>query len=160
MSAAGVSASTSTTIYCHSHPRRKSSTPQAPVVKRDNTPHFYIPGEATTGLFPGQKDAAEVAAAKAKAAKTSSTSFLTQNRLWNLLQSTLKKGIVYFDFLLSKVVVIPRLAIIDEGKEVTSYACHWLLLCMLQFEHLFHLHICFMPFRSQSRTTQKLVYIK
>ena len=92
MSAAGVSASTSTTIYYQpsSSHRRKSSVPQAPTIKRDNTPHFYIPGEASTGLFPGQKDAAELAAAaKAKAKKTG---FLSQSKLWTLLQSTLKKG--------------------------------------------------------------------
>jgi hypothetical protein len=99
MSAAGVSASTSTNIFCHtSHPRRKSSTPQAPVIKRDNTPHFYIPGEATAGLFPGQKDPQELAAAAKARAKTSNASFLTQNRLWNLVQSTLKKGSFYTSF--------------------------------------------------------------
>lgn len=92
MSAAGVSASTSTTIYYQpsSSHRRKSSVPQAPTVKRDNTPHFYIPGEASTGLFPGQKNAAELAAAAASKAKQ--TGFLNQSKLWTLLQSTLKKG--------------------------------------------------------------------
>lgn len=113
MSAAGMgAASTSSAIYEFSRTsdrtrrsslaaqgrRRSSSTPHLhhgigggtgqPAIRKENTPHFYIPGEVSTGgHFPGQKEHEEE---KKKQGKL--RNYLANNKLWILLQSTLKKG--------------------------------------------------------------------
>ena len=88
MSAAGVSASASSSVMCQW--RKASMQATAPTIKRDGTPHFYIPGEATTGVFPGHGSGADHDSRRKRS--TSTVWSLIQTRLWNIVQATLKKG--------------------------------------------------------------------
>lgn len=97
MSATGVSASTSSNVFYRSGAtptscrKRPSMAPTMPTVRRLGTPHFYIPGESTTGVFPNQRNSPDGDECPRKRS-ASRVWTLFPNRIWNLVQTTLKKG--------------------------------------------------------------------
>ena len=121
MSATGISASTSSSVYfrpgspVQTSSRRKSSTQfvQMPTVKRSGTPHFYIPGETSTGVFPEQRDQLELDSSRKRSSKLWS---LIHNVVWELIQTTLKKGNTRkcFYYLLICMIYMPARIIINK----------------------------------------------